>query len=64
MLVISRLVNERIIIRDTVSGAEIVVMLIESRGGKARIGIAAPNYVLINREEVQRRIDGETNRAE
>ena len=54
MLVLSRKVNETIIITGP-DGTNIVVMLVEVRGDKARIGIAAPKNYAVNREEVQKR---------
>ena len=56
MLVCSRKVNEKIIITAP-DGTQIVLMLVEVRGDKARIGIAAPMTYTINREEVQNAID-------
>ena len=56
MLVCSRKVNEKIIITAP-DGTQIVLMLVEVRGDKARIGIAAPTSYTIHREEVQNAID-------
>ncbi|MGO8750507.1 MAG: carbon storage regulator CsrA [Thermoguttaceae bacterium] len=47
MLVLSRKKSECIIIRD-----DIVVMVIEIRGDKVRLGIEAPKDVRVNRREV------------
>jgi carbon storage regulator len=48
MLVLTRLEGERIVIGDS-----IIITLIEVRGGeKARIGIDAPDNVVILREEL------------
>lgn len=47
MLVISRRVNESIIIGD-----EIRVMLVDIRGDKVRLGISAPSNVPVHREEI------------
>jgi carbon storage regulator len=47
MLVLSRKKNESIIINDN-----IVVMVIEVRGDKVRLGIEAPREVTVHRREV------------
>ena len=47
MLVLSRKKNESIIIRD-----DIVVMVVEVRGDKVRLGIEAPKDVPVHRREV------------
>ena len=56
MLVLSRKVNEKVIITAP-DGTQIVLMMVEVRGDKARIGIDAPMTYTINREEVQNAID-------
>ena len=56
MLVCSRKVNEKIIITAP-DGTQIVLMMVEVRGDKARIGIAAPTTCTIHRQEVQIAID-------
>jgi carbon storage regulator len=48
MLVLNRMVGERIII-----DGNIVVQIIDRRGDKIRIGITAPPDVTVHREEVQ-----------
>ena len=55
MLVLSRKVGETVIITAP-DGTSLVVMLIEVRGDKCRIGIAAPTTYTIHREEIQSRI--------
>jgi len=55
MLVLSRKVGETVIITAP-DGTSLVVMLVEVRGDKVRIGIAAPTTYTINREEIQQRI--------
>jgi carbon storage regulator len=55
MLVLSRKVGETIVITAP-DGTQIVLMLVEVRGDKVRIGIAAPTSYAINREEIQQRI--------
>lgn len=47
MLVLSRKKNEKIVIGDN-----IVVMVVEVRGDKVRLGIEAPKEVSVHREEV------------
>ena len=47
MLVLSRKKNERIVINDN-----IVVMVIDIRGDKVRLGIEAPKDVPVHRREV------------
>ncbi len=60
MLVLSRKIDERIIIGD-----DIVITIVDIRGDKIRLGIDAPVEVNIHREEVYRRIQQEvkTNEA-
>jgi len=47
MLVLSRKVNERILI-----GNDVEVVLVEIRGNKCRIGIEAPKHIKVHRQEV------------
>jgi carbon storage regulator len=47
MLVLSRKINEKIIIDD-----KIVLMIIECKGDKVKLGIEAPSEVRIFREEI------------
>jgi carbon storage regulator len=47
MLVLSRKEDQRIMIGD-----DIVITLVEIRGSKARIGIQAPDGVIVLREEI------------
>ena len=56
MLVLSRKVNEKVIITAP-DGTQIVLMRVEVRGDKARIGIAAPTSWTVHREEIQNAID-------
>ena len=55
MLVLSRKVGETIVITAP-DGTQIVLMLIEVRGDKARIGIDAPRTYTVHREEIQQKI--------
>jgi len=55
MLVLSRKVGETIVITAP-DGTQIVLMMVEVRGDKARIGIDAPRTYTVHREEVQQRI--------
>ena len=56
MLVLSRKVGETVIITAP-DGTSLVVMMVEVRGDKARIGIAAPMSWTVHREEIQNAID-------
>lgn len=47
MLVLSRKTDERIIIGD-----DIVITVVEIRGDKVRLGIAAPREVPVHRQEI------------
>ena len=51
MLVLSRRQGESIVI-----GGEIVVTVIEVRGGQVRLGIDAPRSIDVHREEVYREV--------
>ena len=59
MLVLTRRIGEKIIIGD-----DIEVVILDSNGRQARIGIDAPRAVPVHREEVAERIqtlENETN---
>jgi len=57
MLVLSRTVNERIVI-----DGGIVITIVKVQGDKVRIGIDAPKNVGVNREEVaQKKLAGNEN---
>lgn len=47
MLVLTRLINETIMIGD-----EIEITIVDVRGDKVRVGITAPNSVPVHRKEV------------
>jgi carbon storage regulator len=51
MLVLTRKKSESIIIRD-----DIVVMVVDIRGDKVRLGIEAPKEVTVHRREIYERI--------
>jgi carbon storage regulator len=53
MLVLSRRVDQRIMI----DGGRIVITVVDIRNDKVRIGIDAPDDVVVHREEVQRAIE-------
>ena len=59
MLVLSRKKNEAIVIRD-----DIVIMVIEIRGDKVRLGFDAPKDVPVHRHEVYEAIKRENEQAE
>lgn len=58
MLVLSRQLDESIMIGD-----DIVITLVDVRGDKIRLGIAAPTDVPIHRQEVYEAIQRETMQA-
>ena len=53
MLVLSRRVNERICIGQTIE-----VQVLESHNGRVKLGFIAPPEVAIHREEIYRQIQG------
>ena len=55
MLVLTRLVGERLIIGD----GEIVITVLNVRGNQVRLGIDAPKNVGVHREEIYLRIKEE-----
>jgi carbon storage regulator len=52
MLVLSRKINEKIVI----AGGMIVLTIVDIRGDKVRLGIEAPKDIDVHREEVHRAI--------
>lgn len=56
MLVLSRKINEKIVIND-----DIVITVVEVRAGKARIGIEAPKDVTVHREEIYKKVQEQKN---
>jgi carbon storage regulator len=59
MLVLTRKKNESIVIRD-----DIVIMVVEIRGDKVRLGFDAPKDVPIHRQEVYEAIKRENEQVE
>jgi carbon storage regulator len=60
MLILTRRVNESIIINDR----EIEIIVLGVKGNQVRIGIDAPRDMEVHREEVYRRIKREQEREE
>jgi carbon storage regulator len=58
MLILSRRVNEKIVIGD-----DIVVSVVEVRGDQVKLGIEAPRNVKVYRQEVFDAIQEENRRA-
>lgn len=58
MLILSRRINEKIVI-----GENITVSVIEVRGDQVKLGIEAPKTVKVFRQEVFDAIQGENRRA-
>ncbi len=54
MLVLSRKVNQRIIINDNIT-----IVVVDIRGDKVRLGIEAPKEVTVHRKEVYDAIKSE-----
>ena len=59
MLVLSRKSGEEIYI-----GLDIKVSVLSITGGRVRLGLAAPSGVPIHREEIHRRIEGESTQRQ
>ena len=58
MLILTRKLGEGIVI-----GTEVVVRVVEIKGGQVKLGIDAPHETPVHREEVHRRICEENVRA-
>ena len=64
MLVLSRAVNETIVIGDDKTGENLItITLVEMRGDKVRIGIDAPRDLDVHRGEVWNKIQEENHAA-
>ena len=59
MLVLSRKVREQICL----PGLDVVVTVLEVRGGKVRLGITAPDEIAVFREELWRRLQQDSANA-
>lgn len=59
MLVLSRKVNEQIVIGDG-----IVVTVVSIRGGHVRLGIEAPGHVAVHREEIYKMLQQQKQQEE
>jgi carbon storage regulator len=57
MLILSRKLNEQIVIGDG-----IVITVVAIRGGNVRLGIEAPNHVPVHRKEVYEALRQESGR--
>lgn len=54
MLVLSRKLNERVVIEGGIE-----IMVVDIRGDKVRLGIVAPRHLAVHRKEVSLRIEAE-----
>lgn len=59
MLILSRKLNEQIVIGD-----QIVITVVAIRGGNVRLGIEAPRDVPVHRQEIYDALRAEGQRAE
>jgi carbon storage regulator len=57
MLVLSRKINEKICIGQTIE-----VQVLETHGDRVKLGVIGPPEIAIHREEIYRRIHGGTKR--
>ncbi|MDR2757254.1 MAG: carbon storage regulator CsrA [Planctomycetaceae bacterium] len=55
MLVLSRKINESVVINDNIT-----IVVVEIHGDKVRLGIEAPKDIIIHRKEVYDAIQGTT----
>jgi len=63
MLVLSRKKNESIVIGPEGLGFEIVIVVVEIRGDKVRLGVDAPREVPVHRREVYETIKANLAKA-
>jgi carbon storage regulator len=56
MLILSRKIGETLII-----DGEIKVIVLDTKGNQVRLGIIAPKEVVVNREEIHKRIQDAKN---
>jgi len=59
MLVLSRYMNESVVIND-----DIEIMIIKVKGNKVSLGITAPRNISVNRKEIYLKIQEEKNSQE
>lgn len=58
MLVLTRMVNETIMIGD-----QIEIVIVDVKGGRVKIGVRAPNEVPVHRKEIYIQIKQENHEA-
>ena len=58
MLVLSREIDQKIIIGDSIE-----IMVVQIRGKKVRLGISCPSHILVHRKEVYNLIQKKKKRA-
>ena len=57
MLILTRRIGEKILINER----EITVVILGIRENQVRVGVTAPEDISVHREEIQKRIEDETN---
>ena len=62
MLILTRRPNDSVVITDS-AGERMEVMVLEVSGNQVRMGFCAPDDVIINRREIQDKIDKEGSRC-
>lgn len=63
MLVLTRRCGERICINNLDKSEQVYIEVMKMDRGQVRLGISAPPNILINREEIQKKIDGDKDAA-
>lgn len=63
MLVLTRHVDEKVVITDTLTGERLLVLIVSIPGHKVRLGFEASDRFEIHRQEVQDAVDAEKARA-